>query len=220
MTQQTAIIPLSSIILDEAIYPRKGIDHRRVGIFSENIRDGFAFDPIEVAPCPDKPGLYRLLDGAHRWSAYKSTGAEEVKAIIKDLDGNDPLLYAATKAIGPKQLTEDESRDTARRAYSGNSSLSSADIGKAIGRARRTVDLYIADLRAVNQMGLDIKIFRMNRLGIPQDRIAERLGLARTSLIYHLSKMATLPNSTNADLSRGFTVAQVAQKHGWTDPMV
>ncbi|MBC8438376.1 MAG: hypothetical protein H8D87_01645 [Deltaproteobacteria bacterium] len=38
---------------------------------------------------------------------------EEVKAIIKDLDGNDPLLYAATKAIGPKQLTEDEARDTA-----------------------------------------------------------------------------------------------------------
>ncbi len=52
-------------------------------------RDGFAFDPIEVAPCPDKPGIYRLLDGAHSWSAYKSTGVEEVNAIIKDLDGDD-----------------------------------------------------------------------------------------------------------------------------------
>ena len=220
MTQQTTKIPLSSIILDEAIYPRKGIDHRRVGIFAENIRDGFIFDPIEVAPCPDKPGLFRLLDGAHRWSAYKSTGIEEVKAIIKDLDGNDPLLYAATKAIGPKQLTEDEARDTARRAYAGNSSLSSADIGKAIGRARRTVDLYIADLRAVNQMGLDIKIFRMNRLGIPQDRIAERLGMIQRTIHNHLEKMAALPKLLNADLARGFTVAQVAQKHGWTDPMV
>jgi hypothetical protein len=100
------------------------------------------------------------------------------------------------------------------------SSLSSAVIGKAIGRARRTVDSYLADLRAVNQMGLDIKIFRMNRLGIPQDRIAKRLGLARTSFQYHLPKMAALPNSANADLKRGFTVAQVAQKHGWPDPMV
>jgi len=62
MTQQTSKIPISSIILDEAIYPRKGIDHRRVGIFAENIRDCFKFDPIEVAPCPDKSGLYRLLD--------------------------------------------------------------------------------------------------------------------------------------------------------------
>ena len=220
MTQQTKQIPVSSIILDEDIYPRKGIDHRRVGIFSENLRDGFTFDPIEVEPCHDKPGYYRLLDGAHRWSAYKSTGVETVKAIIKDLDGNDPLLYAAAKAIGPKQLTEDEARDTARRAYTGNSSLSSADIGKAIGRARQTVDAYIADLRAVTQMGRDIKIFRMNRLGIPQDRISERLGLVRTSLIYHLSKMPVLANSTNADLSRGFTVAQVAEKYGWTEPMV
>ena len=191
-----------------------------MGIFSENLRDGFTFDPIEVEPCHDKPGYYRLLDGAHRWSAYKSTGVETVKAIIKDLDGNDPLLYAAAKAIGPKQLTEDEARDTARRAYTGNSSLSSADIGKAIGRARQTVDAYIADLRAVTQMGRDIKIFRMNRLGIPQDRISERLGLVRTSLIYHLSKMPVLANSTNADLSRGFTVAQVAEKYGWTEPMV
>jgi hypothetical protein len=56
------------IILDESIYPRKGIDHRRVGIFAENIRDGFTFDPIEVAPCSDKPDIYSLLDGAHRWA--------------------------------------------------------------------------------------------------------------------------------------------------------
>ena len=80
------------------------------------------------------------------------------------------------------------------------------------------MDAYIADLRAVNQMGRDIKIFRMNRLGIPQDRIAKRLGLARTSLLHHLSKMPVLANSANGDLSRGFTVAQVAD--GWTDPML
>jgi ParB-like chromosome segregation protein Spo0J len=220
MTQKTSKILISSIVLDEEIYPRKGIDHKRVAIFSENIRDGFRFDPIEVEPCPDRPGWYRLLDGAHRWTGYKSTGVEEVEAVIKDLDGNDPLLYAAQKAIGPKQLTEDEARDTARRAYAGNSSLSAMDIGKAIGRARRTVDEYIADLRAASQMGRDIKIFRMNRLDMPQDRMAKRLGLDQKTIYYHLGKMATLPNSLNADLSRGFTVAQVAQKNAWTDPMV
>jgi len=87
MSQQTTQIPVSSILLDEDIYPRKGIDHRRVGIFAENIRDGFTFDPIEVELVPDKAGIYRLLDGAHRWRAYKSTGVEEVKVVIKDLDG-------------------------------------------------------------------------------------------------------------------------------------
>ena len=64
------------------------------------------------------------------------------------------------------------------------------------------------------EMNLHIKIFRMHRLGIPQDRIAKRLSLARTSFQYHLPKMAALPNSANADLFLGFTVAQVDEKHG------
>ena len=116
MARPTTKISISSIILDEEIYPSKGIDQKRVGIFAENIRDGFKFDPIEVQPHPDKPGRYRLLDGVHRWSAFKAVGVAETDAIIiKHLDGTDPLLYAAKKAIGPKQLTEDEAKDTARR---------------------------------------------------------------------------------------------------------
>ncbi|MBU0462376.1 MAG: hypothetical protein KKE12_01965, partial [Proteobacteria bacterium] len=63
--QQTTQIPVSSILLDEDIYPRKGIDHRRVGIFAENIRDGFTFDPIEVELIPDKAGIYRLPNSAN-----------------------------------------------------------------------------------------------------------------------------------------------------------
>ncbi|MBL7205494.1 MAG: hypothetical protein ISS63_14390 [Desulfobacteraceae bacterium] len=117
-------------------------------------------------------------------------------------------------------MTEDEARDTARRAYSKNTGLRSADIGKAIGRSRQTVDSYIADLRSATQLGLDIKIFRMHRLGIPQDRIAKKLGIVRTSIQYHLSKMPAWANPVNTDLSKGFTVAQVAEKHGWTEPMV
>ena len=53
----------------------------------------------------------------------------------------------------------------------------------------------------------------MNSLGIPQDRIAKRLGQTRETVRDHLAKMAVLPNPPNADLSRGFTVSQVAEKH-------
>ncbi len=82
------------------------------------------------------------------------------------------------------------------------------------------MDDYIADLRAATRQDKDLKIFRMNRLGIPQDRIANRLGVKQASIHNHLSKMPVLANLINADLSLGFTVAQVAQKHGWTEPMV
>ena len=53
-------IQLSDIILDETIYPRENIDQKRVGIFAENIRDGFTFDPIKVQPHPEKEGKYHL----------------------------------------------------------------------------------------------------------------------------------------------------------------
>ena len=69
-------------------------------------------------------------------------------------------------------------------------------------------------------MELDLKIFRMNQLKIPQERIAKRLGQARETIRNHLAKMPELANQPKADLSRGFTVAQVAEKHGWTEPMV
>jgi hypothetical protein len=69
-------------------------------------------------------------------------------------------------------------------------------------------------------MDLDLKIFRMRLLGIPQERIATRLGIPRTTLETYLTKMPELANSSKADLSRGFTVSQVAEKHGWPEPLV
>jgi hypothetical protein len=37
--------------------------------------------------------LYRILDGANRWSAYKSTGKASVEAIVQELTGIDPLFF-------------------------------------------------------------------------------------------------------------------------------
>ena len=62
------------------------------------------------------------------------------------------------------------------------------------------------------RMGMDIKIFRMNRLSFPQDRIAKRAGVNQTSIHNHLLEMPVLAKLINADLSRCFTVSQVAEK--------
>jgi len=52
--KETAIkIQISDIFLDESIYPRENIDHKRIGIFVENLRDGHLFDPIQVQVSPD-----------------------------------------------------------------------------------------------------------------------------------------------------------------------
>jgi len=48
------------------------------------------------------------------------------------------------------------------------------------------------------------------------ERIAKRLGVDLKTIHNHLGKMATFPFFLNSDLERGFTIAQVAEKHGWT----
>jgi hypothetical protein len=153
MKDASAKILISDIFLDESIYPRENIDHKRIGIFIENLRDGFTFEPIVVQVCPDpeiaaKKGKYRILDGVHRWSAYKKTGVTQIDVVIKTLNNIEPILYAAKMAIGPRQLTEAETKNTARRAFQTNSRLTASEIGRGIGRSRQTVDAYIADLRA------------------------------------------------------------------------
>jgi len=60
----------------------------------------------------------------------------------------------------------------------------------------------------------------MNRLEISHDRIAKRLGIDQKTIHNHLGEMATLPFLLNSALESGFTVAHVAEKHGWTEPMV
>ena len=159
MARALRTVPIAQIILDEEIYPRGGVYPKRVSMFAENIRDGFKIDPIEVQIHPEYGDKYRILDGAHRWHAYKEIGATAIPVNVITLDGLDPLLYAAKKAIGPLQLTEEEARTTARRAYENNPRLASYEIGQAIGRSRRTVEAYLADLRATFQMDLDLKYY-------------------------------------------------------------
>jgi len=48
----------------------------------------------------------------------------------------------------------------------------------------------------------------MNRLGIPQERIAKILGEDQKIIYNHLGKMPVLANFLNSDLSRGFTTVQ------------
>ena len=190
-------------------------------MFEEIMRDGFEFDPIHLQVHPDEHGKYRILDGAHRFKAYKGIGEKAVAAEIINLNGKDPLTYAAKMAIGPRLLNDDEARNTARRAYQNNPKLSSEEIAKDVARSRQTVDRYIADLRAATQIKLDLILFRMKKLGIPHEKISERLGILLKTIYNRISaKMPMWAKWPISDLEQGFTVSQVAEKHGWSESLV
>ena len=55
----------------------------------------------------------------------------------------------------------------------------------------------------------------MGLLAIPQERIAQRLGIDQQLVGYHLQKTSELKNFVNAQLERGFFVNTIAEKLGW-----
>ena len=60
----------------------------------------------------------------------------------------------------------------------------------------------------------------MKRLGIPQQRISDRLNILQSKISDYLVKMATSPNLPNSDLEKDFTVSQTAEKHGWPESLL
>jgi len=49
-------------------------------------------------------------------------------------------------------------------------------------------------------MGIDIRIFRMNHLGIPQGRMAHRLSVLQQAISLHIQKLPELAKLVNTDL--------------------
>jgi len=62
--QQT--IPVEDVVIDEALYPRKGINPLHVTRLIEVINAGATLPPILI-----EQGTNRLVDGAHRLEAFK-----------------------------------------------------------------------------------------------------------------------------------------------------
>ena len=50
--------------------------------------------------------------------------------------------------------------------------------------------------------------------------MADRIGVQQQTIPIHLQKMPELAKLVNTDLSKGFTVSQVAEKHGCPGPFV
>jgi hypothetical protein len=64
-------------------------------------------------------------------------------------------------------------------------------------------------------LNLRLKSFLLaTTIGIPQHRITKKFDLPQRTISDHLPKMPALANPLNTDLSKGFTVAQVAGPGG------
>ena len=79
---------LSDIKIDDAIYPRNGVDHFHVGRLIDAIETGAKFPPLVI-----EAGTHRLVDGRHRYEAMTAKDIKSTKVIEKTY-ANDADLFA------------------------------------------------------------------------------------------------------------------------------
>ncbi|WP_245569224.1 ParB N-terminal domain-containing protein [Desulfotignum balticum] len=93
---------ISDLIWDEIIYPRSARKQQTIDAYSEALAAGAQFPPIIIQPVVNYPApntplseiLLLILDGIHRWSAYKVLGLTEIEAVLWQ---DQPLDYATCK---------------------------------------------------------------------------------------------------------------------------
>jgi hypothetical protein len=151
-----AVVPLSALVLHEAVEPRRA-DAVRVGMR----RTGVLNDPIVATPAPD--GRWLVLDGAHRTTALAAlgVGAAVVQTMrIGGLDGTGERMGGgpapdgddagavvdawAHELTGPEATTLLDTR--APRATAGSASAGSAVVAVVEGAGRRVEVIASADL--------------------------------------------------------------------------
>lgn len=85
-------IAISAIELDEEIQSRVELNQDCVDEYTDDLRDGAIFPPIQLFYDGEK---YWCADGAHRTEAFKKVGINTIEAIVHEGSRHDALIYSA-----------------------------------------------------------------------------------------------------------------------------
>ena len=133
-----------------------------------------------------------ILDGIHRWSAFKECGyktnaAIEWKQGPIDFETNQiPLLLESAQynlTHGDRLSPKDKKRIARDIASSDPDCKWTEDaLAQKLGINQQTVNTWISDIRARQKTGRNVVIIRLSRLGWAQEQIAEVVKLSQNRI--------------------------------------
>jgi hypothetical protein len=122
-------LSIESIVIEEHYYPRSHVDWHNVLHYTRALETGAKFPPLVVGK---RKTDYVLLDGRHRWSAYKKFGAERVGVITSPAP--ERLWFAEAVRLNISNgipLSYQERLEAAMRLH--RAKLEKGEIAKLIG---------------------------------------------------------------------------------------
>ncbi|MEM1672923.1 MAG: helix-turn-helix domain-containing protein [Archaeoglobaceae archaeon] len=175
-------VKVSEIIIPQGLLPRvlTGTVEEVVQRYMEALSMGEEFPPVKVWKRQEG---YWLIDGVHRYHAYKLLGREEIPAVF--VECRDELHF---RVIAIQEnikhglpLSTDEVRENARILY--QSGLKDVDeLARILRRSRSSVYAYVQDLIEEEKQSLRKRILELREKGLSLQQIAEQLGIDKATV--------------------------------------
>ncbi|MBW2647961.1 MAG: MerR family transcriptional regulator [Deltaproteobacteria bacterium] len=188
-------VNISDLTWDQFIYPRGGKSEKTINAYVEALSIGAQFPPIKIqrvfnyADGNETTEATIILDGIHRWFAFKESGikkiaAEEWKDKPLDYEKNKTALLLESAACNINhgdRLSSSDKKRIARDIASTDQEYTWTEeaLAEKLGVSQQTVNTWISDIRARQKASRNTVILRLSRLGWPQEKIAEVVGLSR-----------------------------------------
>jgi len=226
-------VDISDLTWDQFIYPRGGKSEKTINAYVEALEIGAQFPPIKIqrvfnyADGNDTTEAIIILDGVHRSSAYKEKGIKKIEAVEwkdKPLDyekNKTALLLESAKcnvSHGDRLSSSDKkriSRDIA--STDPECKWTESALAEKLGVTRQTVNTWISDIRARQKASRNTVILRLSRLGWPQEKISETVGI-KQQRISQITNNANFGNIGNL-LSQGRDMEYIARHYNMDLPL-
>lgn len=191
-------VNISDLIYEPSIYPRGGKNEKTIEAYLEALKLGAQFPPIKIQKVFNYPmdGAKKeamlIIDGLHRFFAFKECGLKEIPAIEWN---NEPLDYeknhmsllleAANANIthGDRLSAHDKKRIARDIATSDpECRWTEAALAEKLGAAQQTLNGWISDIRARQKSTRNMTAARLRRLGWSQENIAKAVKLSQNRI--------------------------------------
>ncbi|KKW13319.1 MAG: ParB domain protein nuclease [Candidatus Gottesmanbacteria bacterium GW2011_GWB1_49_7] len=199
------MIPLSQVIFDPNVYPRKKHDPALVQRYAE------CLEVIEARGnfiCVAKD--FRLMDGRHRMLAYQTRYLNqphrEIPVLVYPVDGDDAIfnLAAEINSEGRWQLVESDKRSAAIAMYQQESRPSQGEIAQRLRVRKEKVSDWLKGVLEEEEKQRKETIWELYLSCHTQEVIAEVVGLEQNTVSDFLREISEKFRGNDTDIFRDF----------------
>ena len=225
--------PTADLTWDTLIYPRAGKSEKTINAYVEALAINAKFPPIKIqrvfnyADGNQTTEATLILDGIHRWFAFREKGIKEIPAVEwkdtpLDYEKNKTALLLESAACnishGDRLSPSDKkriSRDIA--STDPECTWTESALAEKLGVTQQTVNTWISDIRARQKASRNTVILRLSRLGWRQEKISEAVGLSRNRVSEIIGN--TIFGNIDNLLSQGHDMDYIARHYNMDLPL-